>query len=277
MKCIYKTKAAGAYHIATGKSCQDAYFIKSNPEGYSAFAVADGVSTCEYAEIGSETAAQTSCTYCCDNLTPHMDDTEILKVMHESFLAADAAIREIARKEGNSLYEYGTTLCLAVIFNNTLYYGQSGDSGMIALLQNGQYITVTTQQRDELGRVYCLNSGEQYWVFDRLDSPISGVMLMTDGIWDVIVPPELQGRFPNVHVPCLEVVMNHFEDSEEELNALESKMNTYWEELPAKYTHDDKTTVVYIDTDYKPKRLDDTYYDVPNWEKIRKEADMLDQ
>lgn len=271
MKHVYATKSTGHYHTLAQKPCQDSYGIEKNDAGYIILAVADGVGSCEKADVASKAATDASCEYCRNNLKEKMDDSEVLDVIHDSFLVAEATVRKVAEQEQNAPEEYETTLCLAVIRDDQLYYGQSGDSGMVALLQDGHYITVTEQQRDELGYVFPLSFGEPFWVFNKQEQPISAVMLMTDGIWENVVPPILEGRDICVNVPMLELVMNHFEDNEEELNNLEAEMNEYWENFPIDYLNDDKTTVVYFNTDQKPARLEESYYEIPDWNAILKE------
>ena len=269
---IYSTKAIGSYHKILGTPFQDACAFVKTEEGYVILAVADGVGSCARADIASKSVVETIIRYCKEKLRQGMSEEEILEVIRWAFLHSDYYVTKKAEENGEDVNQYQTTLCVGIIYEDSLYFGQAGDSGIVALLQDGHYVPVTEQQRDEFDYVFPLSFGEDYWKFGKLERPVSAVMLMTDGIWENMVPPLLQGRKPEINVPLAELVMNHFDDSEEELDRLEEEMQAYWAECPEEYTTDDKTTVVYFDTDKKPVRLEDNYYETPDWETIVKES-----
>lgn len=121
--------------------------------------------------------------------------------MNNAFVYAYKAVLQAAADAGNSEDEYDTTLCLAIMKEDHVFYGQSGDSGMVALLEDGHYMKVTEQQRDEDGNVFPLCWGPDKWVFGEVTDSVSAIMLMTDGIFEEICPPDLRNRDINVNIP----------------------------------------------------------------------------
>ncbi len=262
----YKTCSAGDYHIKNGIPCQDYCHTTYSASGYTVAAVADGLGSEIHSDIGSKTAAETAVEYTAQELKEGMSTEEVLEIMKYSFMIADARIKKIAEKNGDSANQYDTTLCMAVYKDDMLYYGQSGDSGMLALTGDGEYVAVTSQQRDEEGCVYPLCFGEDYWVFDRFERPVSAVLLSTDGVWDQAVPPLLKEKEVPVNVPLLEQLLDYFDIEKEEVPVLEERLSKFWEDFPARQLDDDKTTIGLINTDKKPGRREEEYYAAPDWE-----------
>ena len=63
-----------------------------------------------------------------------------------------------------------------------LYYGNAGDSGIIALDDQGEYHLVTEQQNDDEGRVYAMPSNRIFEVGKAKFTPVA-TLCMTDGVY----------------------------------------------------------------------------------------------
>lgn len=268
MIAIYKVNMPGPYHIEKSVPCQDAYRIQ-NKKGIVYTAVADGLGSCDRSDKGAMISSSYVVSYCAGNYTGEMSDENVFHMMRRAFTRAYLKIDNIAREEGNEVEEYDCTLCLAIYDekSKTLYYGQSGDSGLIAQITDGTYKQVTTQQRDEEGRVYPLCFGASYWKFGKVND-VCAYMLMTDGIWDQMCPPELEKEKSPINVAFAELFLNHYEIREKDIKRLEKSADKYMRSL--KRINDDKTLVAVINTETKPNRREAEYYAPIDWDALRK-------
>lgn len=264
----YKVNMAGPYHEKQNIPCQDSFAIKIGKDGCFIAAVADGLGSELYSDIGSYVAAHKSVGYCAEKIKKGMSFDEIKKIMNNAFVYAYKACLEKAADDENSPDEYDTTLCLAIYDGEKLYYGQSGDSGLVVLLQNGEYRRVTSQQRDAEGRVFPLCWGPEKWEFGYLDKPVSGLMLMTDGVFEQICPPMMKSYEMDINILLAEKFINRF-DCAEKISSLEEAAYKYLENYPESHLNDDKTVIVMMNTDLIPERQDDSYYQGPDWDAIR--------
>lgn len=270
----YKVNMAGPYHEKEGIPCQDSLAIKEGKDGYYIAAVADGLGSELYSDIGSYVAVHRGVDYCAENIEKGMSFGEIKKIMNNAFVYAYKAVLERADADKNSPDEYDTTLCLVVYDGQTAYYAQSGDSGLVVLLQNGEYCRVTSQQRDDEGRVFPLCWGPEKWEFGYVDQPVSGLMLMTDGVFEQICPPVMKNHKVDINIPLAEKFLNRF-DCEEVIDSVEEAAYKYLKNYPESHLDDDKTVIVLMNTDLLPERRNDTYYQSPDWETIRMEIESV--
>lgn len=268
----YSVNMAGPYHIDNEIPCQDSFYVSYNDCGTYFAASADGLGSELFSEIGSRIAAKVSVEYCRDKYIEGMTFSEVRSIMNNAFVYAYKAILNEAKEANNPDDEYDTTLCLVIFDNGHVYFGQSGDSGIVALLNDGHYIQLTRQQRDEDGYVYPLCSGPNMWEFGELDGCASSVMLMTDGVWEQICPRVIKDESVNINVPLARMFMDRSESSPEEIEQLAEAAYKYMEAYPRRLLDDDKTVVVLFDPDNRASTLDPDYYSAPNWENIHKKS-----
>lgn len=269
---FYKANIAGPYHIENGIPCQDSCYIKRASNGILYATVADGLGSESHSDIGSRIASQKSCDYCMEQYKSGMSFSEVKKIMNNAFVHAYKAVIEEAHSAGNSEDEYDTTLCLVIYDDGHLYYGHSGDSGILALMEDGEYIPLTTQQRDEDGYVFPLCSGPNRWVFGEVEGSVSSVMLMTDGVWEQLCPPLLRNHDIKVNIALASKFMDRQETSLRSVKALEEAAKEFLEYYPRRLLDDDKTIVVIYDPLKPAKKLPEEYYNAPNWAVLREEA-----
>lgn len=269
---IYKCNMAGPYHIESGLPCQDSFAVIQN-ETFSVLAVADGLGSELYSDVGAATAAQTAVEYCSERITEGMEFAEIKKVMNNALVSAYKAVLTRAAEDGNDSDEYDTTLCLAAYDGERLFFAQSGDSGLVALLENGEYYRVTTQQRDEEGRVFPLCWGPEKWEFGYVEAPVSAFMLMTDGVFEQICPKLMRKRDIEINIPLARRFLDRFDCTEEDVPELEKAVHEYLEHYPRHLLDDDKTVIVLINPKRRPEEKDESYYAIPDWKAMREEAE----
>lgn len=273
MILTYKVSMAGPYHNDINLTCQDAFAIKTGNDGLKIFAVADGLGSELYSDIGSAVAVETAVDYCAEHITHDMKFDAIKKIMNNAFVYAYRAVLTRAAEDGNDSDEYDTTLCMGVYDGEHLYYAQAGDSGMVVLLQNGEYFRVTTQQRDEEGRVFPLCWGPDKWKFGFVEQPVSAVMAMTDGVFEQICPPLMRKKDVDINIPLARNFMDRFDCDEESIQELEEAAYEYLEHYPRVSLDDDKTIIVLINTERKPEKKEEAYYAIPDWKVLREEAE----
>lgn len=269
---IYKSNMAGPYHIESGLPCQDSFAIYQG-EGYSVLAVTDGLGSELHSDIGASVAAQTAVEYCSRHISSEMQFDDIKKVMNNALVNAYKAVLTRANEDGNDSDEYDCTLCLAVYDGEHLSFAQSGDSGLVALLENGEYRRVTTQQRDEEGRVFPLCWGPEKWEFGQVDSTVSAFMLMTDGVFEQICPKLMRKRNIEINIPLAQRFLDRFDCTEDDVPSLEKAVYEYLDHYPKHLLGDDKTVVVLINPERKPEEKDEAYYAIPDWKAMREEAE----
>ena len=182
-------------------------------------------------------------------------------------------VEKTAISEGNDVDQYDCTLCTVIYDGKTLYYGQSGDSGLIVGSNDGGYYKITEQQRDEDNNVYPLCFGPEYWEFGKVKGNVVSVMLMTDGVWEQACPPILKNDQQQINIGFVEMFLNHFGLDDSEVRNLEREANRYMRNFSQKRLDDDKTIVVIINSEAKPLRRKKSYYAIPDWEELANERD----
>lgn len=264
----YAVCQAGPTHREKGIPCQDSFYVLQRDDGVIAAACADGVGSESRADAASKLAARVSVEWVAERFQPAMSDVQAEEVLRGAFAEADKAIRAAADEAGESVLQYGTTLCLAVVDGQgRVCFGQAGDSGIVALLKTGEYEPLTTQQREQ-GRVFPLRAGPDRWAFGERDR-ISALALVTDGLWDELVPPLLKNEAVKVHTALARSFLDRCEKEEEEIKTLEAAAGAFLEKYP--WLDDDKTIVVIFGDEPAAKQADE-YYAEPDWRALRRQA-----
>lgn len=266
----YYVSIAGPHHLEEGKPCQDAYAIKQDKAPFHIAAVADGLGSELFSDIGASVAVHTAVDYCAEHLEAEMGFDRIKKVMNNALAYAYQAVLTKADEDQQDPEQYDSTLCLCIYDGEQLYYAQSGDSGLVVLLENGEYRRITTQQRDEAGRVFPLYWGPEKWEFGHVKEPVSAALLMTDGVFDKLCPPLLRDKDIDMNIPIARKLMDHFDCSEDAVADLQSNIHKYLEHFP--HLDDDKTVVALINTDRVPAEMPQEYYTVPDWKGLDEEV-----
>lgn len=270
----YGVTQQGACHVKNNIVCQDSHYFKIISKNYAIGAVADGLGSELYTDVASKIAAEKSVAYCIEKIKQNDNKESILKTISESFRYALNEINRTAKDNGHDVDQYDTTLALAVYIDGDLYYGNSGDSGIVVLNQDGTYESVTTQQKDENGCVYPLFFGEEKWDFGAKEN-VASVFLATDGMYETLFPYLLKGEDVSIYVALAQFLM-----SEESLNFssnkekdVQARMNDFVASIPGDQVSDDKTVLVMLDTSVKTEKQPDEYYSMPDWAALKKKRE----
>ena len=266
---FYSACMAGPYHIDNNIPCQDSRYIKQRDDGVTVAACADGLGSELYSDIGSQLGSYNAVAYCAEHYEPNMTTEEVLHLIKVSFVNAYKAVLDKAAEMGEDIDQFDSTLCLVIYDGENVWYGQSGDSGMVVRLTNGMYYPITEQQRDDDGNVFPLCSGPDYWVFGKVEGSVSSVMLMTDGVWDQICYPLLRKESVKVNTSLIAPFMERTETEQEEIEGVQKACEGFLEHFPRDQLDDDKTVVILYNTDNPATKMPVEYYLYPDWAKLK--------
>jgi len=265
----YSVSESGTDHIKNGVPCQDYCHIAKCSKDIVIAAVADGLGSALYSDVAAKKAAEVSVNYCKEKIAL-LDNLEnintVLTIIRESFNLAQDSIEKEAKDKGHSINEYDTTLTLGVMYRDMLYYGHSGDSGIIALTVEGSYEQVTKQQRDEEGKVFCLFFRDK-WIFNRYEKEVCSVLLATDGMFETFFPCYIENEPINIRVTLAQYFMDNRTLRIDEFgeDKIETQKKDYILNISDKEVSDDKTIVVMVNTSIKSGLQPNEYYIEPDW------------
>ncbi len=267
----YGITQQGSYHIQNGTECQDFHYVKKVSDDCVVAAVADGLGSEVHSGTASKIAAMSSVEFCVSNFPEKLTDENVLQLISDSFVCALQKIIDEAEREDDDINQYDTTLCLAVYKESTVYFGQSGDGGIIVLCTDGHYEGITERQRDENGCVFPLSSGKEKWAFGQ-KSDVASLLLATDGMLDIFFPVLLHSAKVKIYIALAQFFMDGCALVFDELGetAVKEKMEAFVQSIPATQVCDDKTVLVVVNERIKPQRQDDSYYQIPNWAELEK-------
>lgn len=275
---VYGITKKGIYHEKNNQVCQD--FHKILEKGAFVFAaVADGVGSNTHSHIASEIGATEAVNYCAEHIGEDQAEEEVLEIMKEAFLSAKIKIDLRANEEKEKSpeeheeYQFHTTLTLAIYKDGKLFYGQAGDSGILALTTEGKVELVTIQQRDEEGRVFPLAYGEKYWKFGVFQEKAASVLLATDGMLEAMIPKCLVIAPVKIYVAMACYFMDNaiLQMPEKDLEQIRVSRESYMENVIAKEIFDDLTVAVIVDREQSISYQENDYYDVPKMIREKKE------
>ena len=265
----------GKSHQDKGVKCQDSFYIMEG-NGYLVAAVADGLSSSKHSDIASNLAVSEAVEYCLNHVNRNTDSSTVLEIIEKSFDEALFSIKQVA---GLSLDDYDTTLSLVVYRSGEVWYGHVGDSGIIALCENGKFHSVTEAQKGEgIGEdrgVYPL-AATQSWVFGKSPYKAKALYLVTDGVMKKMMPLLLEGQKYNINHRYLSYLYNHL------CKVRDNGKATTWVQRevegmsPKEVDYDDKTLIVIISKSVSILEQADEYYTYPTdamWDNLQKALD----
>jgi hypothetical protein len=274
----YELSNTGSSHIEEGKPNQDAKKTVSLQNGIVIAAIADGVGTCNFADVASKIAVRVSTEYCENKLKNHSDSFLLEKIIEDAFTQAELEIEKQSLKDNQPLPEYDTTLDLVIYDGKRVTYGHCGDGGIIGLTEKGEYLKITSPQKREGRYVIPLRYGSRNknntWIFGHEEN-IASVLLATDGIYNELCPPLLKGQKVEVYIPLIRDFMdnNELKISKETVDSIRKKREKEINSEKWSSVTDDKTLVVLVNEAVMPEMKEASYYEKPNWAKLQEEVD----
>lgn len=213
----------GESHIESKKECQDrsgSVSVRNKAGGMPVVvaAAADGVGSCLKGARGADIAVKCvtrKLARAVENC-PELTDGTVHELLRQTFETACQVTERVAARENLPLTEYDTTLCAAVYDGTNLWYGQIGDSGMVAVYTDGTYEMCTPQQKGDCANELIPLRVRQEWCFGRAPKPVAAFAIMTDGVLNRVVRSEVyryRVEYPVLVGPVL--VDNVMHDQEE--------------------------------------------------------------
>lgn len=199
----YGFSYTGKSHIARNIECQDAHRIEELRNGWWVAAVADGVGSATNSAKGSKIAVNTVVEFCKLFLPYDYNEDGILAMLKTAYYHAFKMIIKESVKTDEPIESFDTTLHTVIYDGKRIYYGHSGDGGIIGLNIFGEFVSVTKPQKDTDGiAVIPLRAGSQTWEFGTYSEDLASVLLVTDGMLETICNYLLKenGR-DNVYIP----------------------------------------------------------------------------
>lgn len=183
----YAFSMVGKSHIEKGICCQDNHKVKRLENGWYIGAIADGVGSAKNSQIGSKIATETVVEMC-DELMPWDYNTISIKsMMRTAYNYAYKKIMREAEKTGNPIESYDTTLSMVIYDGHKIIYGHSGDGAIIGMNSFGNFVEITKPQKGPDGvTVVPLRAGYTQWKIDTYEEDLAAVLLVTDGMRDIL-------------------------------------------------------------------------------------------
>ena len=188
----------GFSHEKAKMPCQDSSTVAEINTIWHLAVVADGIGSCKHSEKASEIAVKAVRSIISKGFPCNGQDEDILALIRTSMHWAANAIEVYVQNENGDIKDYQTTLAIALYDGVKAFYGNAGDSGIVALDEFGEYHILTKKQNNEYGEVIPLYSRK--FEIGKTDFNVAAVICMTDGLLDWTVPKTLEKWKYPVHV-----------------------------------------------------------------------------
>jgi serine/threonine protein phosphatase PrpC len=255
----------GKDHVGSGTPCQDYHVIFHLNASCVIAIIADGVGSAKLSDIGAKVATETVLAYLKNHLHDG-DDNTIMEVLEDAYQKGLDQLQSLSKDFRTNIEDFDTTLTTAIIKPNKIFYGHSGDGGVILLLENGAYEKLTLPQKGQGGgtSVIPLRFSEQ-WEFGVTEESAVSVLLATDGIYDTFSPHLLKSESVPIYVHRLEQFMNISHTIEMEQHQQRCMAMTDTPSL-----RDDRTMVLIVHENKTAQRQNESYYAIPDWLSLQK-------
>lgn len=272
---VYGGSFIGSSHIKKETVCQDfskVSFLKNN---WVVVAIADGVGSAKHSDIAAKIAVETIISICNTHLiADSFDPVNIEKILVYAYTMAKLRIVTYVNENNEAIEDFDTTLDCVVYDGKNVFYGHSGDGGIIGLTLDGEYTRITTPQKGEDGNsVIPLRAGVSSWEFGHPNREFASVLLATDGIYDTICPHLLKNTTTGIYIQLARYFMDNgiINADEENIKEIEKDRMDYINSDDYSVVTDDKTLFVLINPNIVPKQQNEEYYAVPDWESLKVE------
>lgn len=264
-----------------GGVCQDANCVKLLENGWIVAAIADGLGSAAHSEIGSEIAVNTVVDFVSQYCPYIWHNDSLISLLRIAYCQALKTIRKKAEDDGNSVSDYDTTLTTLIYNGGEVVFAHVGDGGIIALSNYGEFTLLTHAQKgDAFNDVVPLRAGPDEWMFGNAEDLICALLMMTDGIYDVVCPPIIARTEQPIRINYVRqfmdrnILLNQGKlpvESKEDFDDVVIKLKKFYQGIGTESISDDKTIVGIINTDILPEILDEGYYEEPDLEAIIEE------
>ena len=191
---VHDLSIRGYSHEISNMPMQDSFAALELDNGWIVLAVADGVGSKPYSDIGAQKAVEAVVNHINNFWGYYIDDASVETMLYAAYQSACAEIFEQALKDKASIHEYSTTLHTVIFSDGLLYIMHAGDGGIAILTEEGEYKKITSPMKDTDGEaVIPLQAGPEKWQFVVSHDRAQSVIVATDGFWDKLCPSILDG------------------------------------------------------------------------------------
>lgn len=220
----------GQSHIDEGTPGQDYSLTKKTKVGekeYIISAISDGVGSCSYSQVGSETTVTTIVNYILEEMQKKdkWDEKNLLDLIRTGYELALEAIEDKSSEMKLPMLQFDCTLSTTIYDGKFIWFGHVGDGGIVALYNDGMYEMITQRHKgEEAHSVYPIRC-EEKWEFGSVKNEVASFAMMTDGVLDSCVGNETyQNR---IFWPFLKPALTEIVETEEQLEAMREDWDSY--------------------------------------------------
>ncbi|MCX6358882.1 MAG: PP2C family serine/threonine-protein phosphatase [Armatimonadetes bacterium] len=146
---IAAASVQGTGHARLGLPCQDAHGSVLLPDGALALAVADGAGSAARSEVGSAEAVRVALATVAAAWPECAPIDSHLGVIRAAFVAARAALEDVADRDQCALGDLATTLIVLCLTERGAVAGQVGDGAAVVQHADGRIEAMTRPQTGE--------------------------------------------------------------------------------------------------------------------------------
>lgn len=173
----------GLSHKRNAIVLQDWHYIGSIKNDGIIVAIADGVGSEPFADIGAKIACSVVREKNHELNKQVLDEKNSIPFLNNVFMSALKRINDYAEKNEEESHKYSTTLHIAIFMKRFVAWGSAGDGGIFSLDQHGQiYMLSEPMNGDDGESVIPLTAGPSYWKFGIENGNYQAVLLCTDGV-----------------------------------------------------------------------------------------------
>ncbi|HRI71917.1 MAG TPA: PP2C family serine/threonine-protein phosphatase, partial [Polyangium sp.] len=238
---VVRVSVTGTSHHAQKLPCQDASYDAVRDD-FCVVAVADGVGSARYSEVGAKTAVESATTFLVEHYVPNLDKIGWRQLMQEAATHALEEIRLISTKREHELRSYASTLLLAVVDRQRVVAFHVGDGAIVALVDD-KLVALTVPQKGEFANeVFPLTKpgaidNAQFHYGDR--SP-NALALFTDGIESLAMDMATRVPHERFFLPIFERARDVQSDK------LREEIRLLFEQKAAQRSDDDMTLAIVV-------------------------------
>lgn len=146
---VVAASVRGKSHEKTGQLCQDAHNWQQLPSGVLVAAVADGAGSAALGEVGAAVAAETAVATIFQQGMLEYDATTLKLILTEALKDGLKAVEAVALKHQKPIWDFATTLILAIATSKWVAVAQIGDGAVIVGESDGNLTAIATPQSGE--------------------------------------------------------------------------------------------------------------------------------
>lgn len=242
---VIGASAPGTLHQKRGTNCQDAYRFEVLPNGYLIVAVADGAGSALNARQGAELAVSTLVSVLHQSLASDQPQSKMMigETIKAAFTGTHHALTVFAKRNGQPLSSYATTLACAVVADDFLGIGHLGDAVLVVKTGSGRLKLMNEPQRGEYANdsyFITMNKALDYCHCEVYTEYVESIALTTDGLLRLALRLPTYQPFPDFFKPLF-----NFVKQSDDLAEAEYELKQFLLSDPVnRRTDDDKTLVL---------------------------------